>query len=219
MLGKLIVLDGTDASGKATQIKELAKHLTEDGYGVEVIEYPNYNTFFGKLIWRYLNGEFGSAASVSPYLISTVYACDRLQSKEKIKQLLEEGKVVLCNRYTTANMIHQGGKIVGLEDKADFLRWIKEMEFDVFKLAVPDLVLYLDVPIEFGKALQEKKNRPKDIHESSEEHLFDSKKQCETVARFVDNWVKIDCVKNGGLMSVEDVYKLVYDEVKKVLSK
>jgi dTMP kinase len=220
MLGKLIVFDGVDGSGKTTQLAKLSARLKADGRDVECLNYPNMDSFFGELIGKYLKGYFGTSESVSPHLISVVYACDRLLDKEKVKAWLKNGKVVLCKRYTTANMVHQGGKISDLSSKEDFMHWISELEFDVFDLSKPDLVICLDVSLEVEERLIEEKNnnKSKDIHENNHVHLFDAMNQCKLMHKYVENFVKIDCMNDGKLMSVQEIDDLVYKEVKQVLN-
>src|SRR6266567_7862251 len=133
--GKFIVVDGTDGSGKKTQTALLAKRLKKEGYKVKLIDFPQYESnFFGKMVGRYLSGEFGSAEQVSPYLASILYAADRHETKGKIEKWLKEGNIVISDRYASSNQIHQGGKISDVKKRKEFLEWLEEMEFVVFKI-------------------------------------------------------------------------------------
>lgn len=123
MHGKLIVIDGIDGAGKATQTKLLIERLRETGYKTATLDFPQYyNNFFGHLIGRFQNNEFGDAPTASPYLASVLYAADRWETKEKIEKWLEEGRIVILDRYASSNQIHQGGKIFDTEAKKSF--WI-----------------------------------------------------------------------------------------------
>ncbi len=141
--GKLIVVDGADGSGKATQAALLAKALRKRGLGVKMIDFPQYQNFFGALIGRYLAGEFGDFIKLDPYLVSVLYAADRFDSSRQIKNWLDKGYVVIADRYVSANQIHQGSKIEDPKKRKQFLDWLDEMEFQVFAIPRPDLVVYL----------------------------------------------------------------------------
>jgi dTMP kinase len=225
--GKFIVIDGTDGSGKATQVKLLVSRLKKQRIGVKTIDFPQYKkNFFGKMVGRYLSGEFGSSFQVSPYLASILYAADRFECKERIGEWLLKGFVVIADRYASSNQIHQGGKINSHEERKKFLAWLEKMEFKIFSIPRPDAIFYLDVPLEFSLDLLKNKsaqNRKKylngkaDIHESDQRHLICAKQSAIDLVKKNNNWVKINCVKNGLLLSKKEVNDLVWEQIKNIL--
>lgn len=225
--GKFIVIDGIDGSGKATQTKLLLKRLQKEKFKTATIDFPQYyNNFFGKMTGRYLSGEFGLANEVSPYLASILYALDRWESKDFILKELEKGKIIICDRYASANMIHQGGKIKETKKREELIKWLEEMEFEVLKISKPDLVIYLDVPYDVGQKLVDKKskreyikNKKRDIHESDDNHLKNARSQALKLVKKNKNWLKINCVKNNKLLSPEEISNLIWDKLEKVLKK
>ncbi len=147
-VGKLIVIDGIDGSGKATQVALLKKRLQQEGVRVKTIDFPRYyNNFFGGLIGEYLSGKYGDFIAMDPRVASVLYAADRFESSKEIKKWLDEGYVVLADRYVSANQIHQAGKIDEPKVRKEFLAWLDTMEYEVFQIPRPDLVVYLDVPL------------------------------------------------------------------------
>src|SRR3989344_9179485 len=156
--GKLIVIDGIDGSGKATQVKLLAEKLKQLKIPVKTIDFPHYDdNFFGKLIGEYLSGAYGDFIQTDPRVASVLYAADRFESSQQIKNWLAQGFVVIADRYVSANQIHQGGKIADNKKRQDFLRWLDQMEYEIFKIPRPDLVIYLDVPLAVSQAWLEQK--------------------------------------------------------------
>jgi len=221
------VIDGVDGSGKATQTQLLFERLVKSGYKVKKIDFPQYGTnFFGQLVGRYLAGEFGGSADVSPYLASVLYAADRFESSGQIKKWLEKGYIVIADRYVSANQIHQGGKIKNLKERKKFLEWLEKMEFGVFNIPRPQAIIYLDIPLKFSVELLKNKTaksrkkylkNKKDIHESDLAHLINAKKSAVNLIKKNNNWIKIDCVKNGGLLSREQINNIVWNAVKNIL--
>lgn len=222
--GKFFVIDGTDGSGKATQTKLLVSRLQKDGYKVKTIDFPQYkNNFFGKMVGRYLSGEFGSASEVSPYLASILYAADRFESKEQIEKWLKDECVIIADRYASSNQIHQGGKISNPQKRKQFLGWLEEMEFRIFKIPRPDAIIYLDMPLEISqnllkeKAAQDKKKYlkgEKDIHESDKRHLEDAKASAVKIIKSSNNWIKINCAKNGKPLPPEKICEMIREKIK-----
>lgn len=223
MNGKLIVLEATDGSGKATQTARLYEHLSTDGYPIRKIEFPNYASPSSALVKMYLNGDFGSDPNaISPYVASTFYAVDRYASfKKDWEQFYRQGGIVLADRYTTANMVHQAAKIDEEAERERFLAWLWEFEYDILGLPVPDGVIFLDMPPEFSRQLvagREAKagSLRQDIHESDPRH---SKRAYETavwVARKL-GWHHIACVAEGRLRGIEEIHRDVYAHVRDVL--
>ncbi len=225
--GKLIVIDGTDSSGKATQTELLIKHLRKDGRKVKVVDFPDYySNFFGKFIGHCLSEQYYNFVKVHPKIASVLYAADRYESSDKIKKWLEGGNIVIANRYASANQIHQGGKIANTKKRESFLKWLDEMEYGVFKIPKPDAVFFLSVPIPIVMKLIEERNRnsnrsylgkKKDVHEKDKNHMENSRKSALWLSKTQKGWVKIDCTKNGELDSRENIHEEIYAKIKKVL--
>ena len=225
--GKLIVIDGIDGSGKATQVRLLAERLKKEKVKVKTTEFPNYEeNFFGGLIGEYLAGAYGDFFFFFPRVGSVLYAEDRFESKERLHKWLSEGFTVLIDRYASANQIHQGGKIKDIKERKKFLSWLDEMEFSVFKIPKPDLVVYLDVPYEVSKSWLEKKILLKkkkylkgrvDVAEENLTYLKNSRESALLLAKQNKNWSKVTCCKGMVCMSPEQVHEEVFATVNKRL--
>ena len=216
----LIVIDGSDGSGKKTQSDLLLEKLNSTGKKVAFFDFPNYSSFFGKMIAQYLNGEFGDINTVDPHLISLVYASDRLLAKERIVEALKEKKVVVCNRYIPSNLAHQSARVKG--DKENFIDWIRKLEYDTNKMPKADLTIYLHVPFETAQRLVDKKEardytkKKRDIHEADAGYLKKVEEQYEKLCS-ESNWERISCVKEGELLTPEAIHSLVWENVQKIL--
>lgn len=225
--GKLVVIEGTDGSGKSTQTKLLISKLIEFGKAVKSIKYPQHgHPFFGLMVDDYLNNKFGPAGGVNAYLASLLYACDRWESKSQLNNWLNKGCWVIPDRYATSNFGHQLGKIKDDVEKDKFLQWENELEFKVFGIPKPDLVIYLDIPINFVNQLlsversdADKKysQGKKDGHERDIKHLINSQKGYLYCVNKYDYWTKIDCAKDGKLMQPAEIHNLVWQKVKTIL--
>ena len=225
-MGKLFVIDGTDGSGKQTQFDLLKKHLTEDGIEYKTVSFPNYDSPSSSLVKMYLSGEFGeNAKDVSPYIASTFYAADRYATfKKELQEYYENGGVILADRYTTANMVHQAGKITDEEEREKYLNWLFDLEFNIYGLPVPTEVFFLNMPPKkVEELIKNRENKfthsdKKDIHERDSKHLEDSyNAACSLVGKY--NWNEIKCVKENEIRTREDIhneiYNIVYKEVQK----
>jgi dTMP kinase len=225
--GKFIVIDGTDGSGKATQTKFLVERLKKDGFKVKTIDFPRYyNNFFGKFIGEGLTGKYGNWAKLDPHIASTFYAIDRFESSARIKKWLKEGVIVISDRYASSNQIHQGGKILNGKKRLEFLKWLEEMEYGVFEIPRPDRILYLDVPLDLTRKLMEKENKKekkayqkgkKDLHEIDPKHLERAKKSAMKMIEKNNNWTRINCLKAGNLMSIEEISDQIWDNIIKIV--
>ena len=215
--GKLIVLDGIDGSGKATQTKLLVEKLKAEGFSVETMDFPQYeNNFFGQMVRRYLNGEFGPATAVSPYLASVLYAGDRFESSEIIKQWLAEGKIVVLDRYYTSNLIHQSAKLAPSELEA-FIAWDEKMEFEIFKIPRPNLVIYLHLKAEIAHDWITKRGNGHDGHDTLE-HMEIAEKQCLKLVKNL-GWEKIECFAKGNPLTIPEIAESVWQKVESRLPK
>lgn len=227
--GLLIVIDGSDGSGKATQTKLLVDRLQDEGKRVETIDFPQYeNNFFGELLGDCQTGEYGDFAKVDPKIASVIYAADRFESSPKIKKWIVEGAIVVADRYVSANQMHQGGKIKDHEKKRDFLLWLDRMEYEIFQIPRPDVVLYLDVPAPTTKKLLEdnkvemrsKKKYLKrriDLVELNDEYQENSKKAAAEIVKERNKWRRVECTENGELLSRETIHERVYATIEDLI--
>lgn len=222
---KIIAIDGVDSSGKESQVLKLYDRLKEEGYRVRKLSFPNYDSESSALVKMYLNGDFGKNPNdVSPYIASTFYAADRYAGYKTDwgKFYESDADFLIFDRYTTANMVHQAAKIDDIEEKNKFLDWLWDHEFNLYKLPVPDCVLFLDMPPEYGQQLmQERANKitgkqQKDIHERNEDYLIHSYNNALYVAGKY-HWIKINCVENKKIKTIDAIHNEIYLEVKKYL--
>jgi len=211
--GKLIVIDGIDGSGKATQTRLLFDRFKRAGVKVKKIDFPRYyDNFFGQLIGEYLSGRYGDFIKVDPRIASVLFAADRFESSAEIKKWLAAGYVVLADRYVSANQIHQGGKIKSGKERQKFLRWLDEMEYGVFALPQPDVVVYLDVPYQVSQKWLEKKK--KDVAENNLVYLKQSRQCALGLAKTNKNWHKIECCQGNVCLSPKQIHEQVFAIVK-----
>lgn len=226
--GRLIVIDGADGSGKATQAKLLVSALRKKRYNVKTLDFPRYeHNFFGGLIGRCLAGEYGDFIAVNPHIASVLYAADRFESKSLLEKWLKNGCIVVLDRYVSANQIHQGGKIADNKARKKFLEWLDTMEFKVFGLPRPDLVLYLDVPQKIsdvllntgkqGLSVNHYTKGKKDIAENHVQYLQNSRESALKMIKKGNNWKRIVCAHEGTLLSREAIAEMIRKKVKDIL--
>ena len=216
-MGKLFVIDGTDGSGKQTQFKKLQERLTKEGIDYKTVSFPNYDSPSSSLVKMYLAGEFGeNAKQVSPYIASTFYAADRYATfKKELEEYYNNGGTILADRYTTANMIHQAGKIQDKNERKKLLDWIWDFEFNLYGLPVPSEVFLLKMPPEVSiELMKDRENKftheaAKDIHERDKNHLIDAYNAACDVAKDY-GWFTIECVKDGKIRTIEDIHEEIY---------
>ena len=214
----LIIIEGIDGTGKTTQTALLIERLKKKGYQTANLDFPQYNkSLFGKMVARYLKGEFGNSNEVNPYFSSLLYALDRYEAKLKLLQWLKEKKIVILNRYVTANLIHQSIK-VAVKKRAAFIRWIERTEYQILGLPKPNLVVYLSLPYTLACALIEKRGNAKDIHEADKAHLKHAALQGMRLAKKKKNWHTIQCSKGEKILSKkeigEQIWRLVRSNLK-----
>ena len=221
MSGKLIVFEGTDGSGKSTQFKALCDRLTKQGTTYEKLVFPQYKEPSSALIRMYLAGEFGShPGDVNPYAASAFYAVDRYASMKKVwGNYYKDGGLILADRYTTSNAVHQSAKLPEGE-RADFCRWLDEFEHDRLELPRADLVLYLDMPTDFAVKLlrsrEQSTNTTADIHEVDDSYLATCRSAALQAAKVL-GWTVIPCVENGRLRSIEEIHDQIWSLVAPLL--
>ena len=222
--GKLIIIEsGSDASGKATQSNRLYERLINEGKQCMKITFPDYNSDSSALVKMYLNGDFGKDPNdVNPYVSSTFYAVDRYASyKTKWEEFYNNGGIIISDRYTTSNMVHQAAKINN-DEKEKFLDWLYDLEFNIYGIPKPDEIIFLDVDPEVSQELmKDRKNKftgeeAKDIHESNKEYLINSYNNSLYIADKY-NWKVIKCCKDNKLRTIEDINDEIYDNIKKYL--
>ena len=220
--GKLIVIDGPDGSGKTTQFNLLIEKLKSEGIDYATKDFPQYGKKSAGAVEEYLNGTYGTSKQVGPYRASIFFAVDRYDASFEMRQWLNEGKVVLCNRYVTANMAHQGGKIDDPKVRQGYFEWLKELEFNLFKIPQPDVNIFLSVPAEIGQQLVDKKGHrdyvggeKRDIHEADLDHLRDTIRVYLELSRILPNAKLIDCAPDNKLMPQEKVHEKIWNIVSK----
>ena len=216
-MGKLIVIEGTDGSGKSTQFRLLTQRLENEGKAFQKLVFPQYSEPSSALIRMYLGGEFGTKPSdVNAYAASAFYAVDRYASYKKVwGDWYEDGGLVLSDRYTTSNAVHQASKEPE-ETRGAFLKWLYEFEYEKLGLPRPDLTIYLDVPTDFTEKLMRRReadtNTTADIHEQDLSYLATCRRMGKTAAEYY-NWTVIECVKDGAMRSIEDIHEEIYRRV------
>jgi dTMP kinase len=217
---KLFVIEGVDGSGKSTQLKLLSEYLIRKGYNCEFLHFPRTDApYFGELIARFLRGEFGSLNEVDPYLVALLYAGDRKDASEKIREWLGKKKIVLLDRYTYSNIAYQCAKIDDQAAQDKLMKWILKLEFDHFSIPQPDLNLFLDVPFSFTekKLLSARSgddrtylNGTRDIHEESLNFQKKVRDMYLKVTRTDDRLVVVNCRDRNGLMQTpEEISSLI----------
>lgn len=217
--GKIIVIEGTDGSGKKTQTELLYKYLKEQGKNVILQSFPNYESASSAPVKMYLNGELGENANcLDAYATSTLFAVDRVCTWQKLKEAYKNGATIIFDRYVESNMLHQAGKIENKKERNKFVKWLDKFEFETLNLPRPDKIFFLDVPTEISKKLANERQElkagtKKDIHEQDEQHLIHAYNAGKEVAKKY-KWTTISCVdENNNLKPIETIH----EEIKKLL--
>ncbi len=212
-MGYIIVIEGTDGSGKQTQATKLCEKLVALGKNVKRLSFPNYDSPSSAPVKMYLGGELcNNAIELDAYQTSTLYAVDRLCTYQRdLKTHYEAGGIIVFDRYVQSNMLHQAGKIYDLNHRDKFLDWLDNFEFNVLKLPRADKVIFLDVPPEVSKRLANnrlelKAGTKQDIHEKDSNHLLDAYNAGKYVADKY-NWTVINCVENNNLKSINQIHE------------
>jgi dTMP kinase len=202
--GKLIVLDGTDGSGKGTQAALLIAQLVGEGYRAELFDFPRYDEPSAFFVAKYLRGEYGSADYVGAYRASLFYALDRYDASFLLREKLRDGVIVVSNRYVSSNMGHQAGKIADTKERERFMEWLKDLEYRMLGIPTPDITFLLSVPPSIGQQFVDKKETraytkgmKRDIHEADLAHLSRAWNVYREVA-MREGWTVIDCMNVDG---------------------
>jgi dTMP kinase len=224
--GKFIAIEGIDGSGKRTQLDLLARACEARGLAIARISFPRYESFFGKLVGRFLNGDFGPLETVDPHFSALLYAGDRFEAKGEMESALTSGKIVLADRYIASNLAHQSERVAP-EKREEFIAWLKRLEYGIYGLPAEDLVVYLRLPAVQGQRLVGLKSartytsRQHDILEADISHLEQTALMYDRLAT-EPNWVRIDCMDtaNKVLYSPEAIHRSVLQAVEsRLLSK
>lgn len=222
MRGKLILIEGTDCSGKQTQSELLVKRLIESGQKVQRLSFPMYDTPAGKIVGGpYLGKDYISecwftegANNVDPKVASLYYAADRKYNISKVNELLDNGTTVIMDRYTPSNMAHHGGKISDKNERLAFYKWIDTLEYELLELPKPDLSYLLYMPYEFGKKLRDSRSKIEklDEHEKSEANMRNAEKAYLEIAEMY-NFDLLECVKDNEIRTIEDISNELFDRL------
>lgn len=223
--GKLIVIEsGTDGSGKATQSELLYSRLNNEGYSVTKVSFPNYNSPSSTMIKMYLSGEFGEKAEdINPYVISSLFAEDRYFSFIKEwGDKYNNGEIIISDRYTISNLIHQASKLSEEEIK-EYTDWLLDLEYIKYGIPKPDEVIFLNVLPTVSEQLMENRANKftgegvKDIHESNKEYLLKCYNESLKLAN-KHNWAIIDCCEDSKMRTIEDIHNDIYKSIMQTLS-
>ncbi len=218
MRGKFIVLEGTDGCGKGTQTQLLIDYLKQQGIDVEKLDFPNYGNPGAYFVEQYLNGKYGSAKEVSAKKASLFFALDRFDTREKIERLLNQGKVLISNRYVSSNAGHQGGKIRDPKERQKLLDWLYNLEYEILELPKPDFQIYLHIPHDIAQKLVDNKSekereyaqgKKRDIHEEDREHLRNAEESYSYLVETESNWEKVECMENNSLLTVQEIHQKI----------
>lgn len=230
--GKFIIIEGIDGSGKSTQSKLLTKRLKKQGHKTVLIDFPQYGKKSAGLVEEYLIGKYGNSKNVGPYRASIFYACDRYDASFKIRKWLDNGKIVISDRYISSNIGHQGGKISDKKERKKFLKWLYKLEYDIFNIPKPDFSFILKViPSEVQslswKIADKKKDakkkiwlgkRKKDIHDKDLNHLINAQRSyLEAAKEFPNDFKVIECFENGKFLSAKKIHSKIWKIIKKTI--
>ena len=222
--GKFIVIDGTDGSGKGTQTELLVTALKEKGVQVVVTDFPQYGTPSAYFVEKYLRGEYGTAEEVGAKRASLFYALDRFDVAKQMRTWLAEGTYIVSNRYVSASMGHQTGKIEGNEERDKFLDWLDDLEYNICGIPRPNETIFLYVPPEVGQKLVDQKEsraytqgKKRDIHEADIDHLKKASEAYKYVAKKF-NWKTITCAPDGEMLSREEIHTMIMKTVEPLIN-
>lgn len=214
-----MVIDGTDGAGKATQTKLLIRRLKKAGKKVAVFDFPQYGKKSAGAVEDYLNGKYGTALELGPYIPSIFFAVDRFAAKGKLLEFLKKGYIVVSNRYVTANMGHQGGKIRSVVERKKYYKWLQDLEYNFFKIPKPDKTIILHVPPKIAQRLVDKKSKrqylgkkKRDMHENDLGHLQAAERTYLEMARLFKYSV-VKCWQKSSLLSPDAIAGLVWKQI------
>ena len=212
MKGKFIVFEGADGTGKTTQAKLLFDYLKKKKDNAVFFSFPNYKSAWGKMVRRYLDGEFGDVDQVSPYLASMLYAGDRLLESERIKKWQKVGKTIICDRYMVSNIAHQVAKLQTPNSKLQFIKWLEELEYAENKIPKPDFSILLTIPQNIAQKFM--RMRALDIHEKNVSYQKRVAKAFGDYAKQNKNWVVVSNTRGAKLKKIDEVHKEILEILK-----
>jgi len=220
--GKFIVFEGLDGSGKSTQLHLLDKYLKKLNCKTALIDFPQYTKKSAGLIEEYLSGKYGSAEQVGPWRASIFYACDRYDASFEIRKWLEQGKIVISDRYLASNIGHQGGKIKNKKERSKYIKWLYNLEYNIFEVPKPDITIILRTSAELSYKMSVKnidrakkqkaylKNKKRDIHEANLTHLeLALNSYLQAAKEFPKDFKVIECLKNNQLLPPEEIHQKI----------
>jgi len=232
-LGKFVVLEGLDGSGKSTQSKLLVKHLKEEGYEVEIIDFPRHGEKPAWLVDEYLRGKYGTVKEVGPYRASIFYACDRYDAGFQIRKWLKQGRIVIADRYLASNIGHQGGKIKDKKERKKYFDWLYDLEYRILGIPKPDQNIILKTSSEFSLKLANKitdedkkarreaylgKSEKQDIHEKDRNHLQETlKSYLQAAEELPDDFKIIECIENSKLLAPTIIHQKIWKLMEEIL--
>lgn len=218
------MIEGTDGSGKGTQTELLVAHLKQAGHAVEEIHFPQYGQPSAAMVEMYLNGKFGTADEVGPYRASIFYAVDRFAASAQIKNWLNEGKIVIANRYVGSNLGHQGGKIADQSERQKYFDWNYDLEYNIFQIPKPTVNIILHVKPEISQKLVDQKEardylngKKRDIHEDDLNHLKNAESAYLQMAEMFPEFDLVECVENENILPKEQIHEKVWKIIEKHL--
>ena len=219
----LIAIEGIDGSGKGTQAGKLHQKCQQQGISSSLIGFPRYDqTLFGKSIGDFLNGRFGQLDEVNPFLASLLYAGDRFESRDHIFQMLESSQVVIFDRYIPSNIAHQGAKLSGAE-RAEFIQWIEQIEYEIYSMPRLDLAILLDLPADYAQKLVAEKQarsyteKVADLQEADQSYLANVRQVYLHLAEVNPHWQKINSLHENQLRSIEEIGNEIWSHVSGLL--
>ena len=230
--GKFIVIEGLDGSGKATQFNLLIERLEKEGHQVEKIDFPRHGEASAFFADTYLNGKYGTAEEVGPYRGSIFYALDRYDASFNIRKWLAEGKIVVCDRYVASNIGHQGGKIDNSEEREKYLKWLYDLEYNIFEIPKPNINFILktsaETSLKLSKGVPDEikrerirsylGDREQDIHERDEKHLVNTLASYLKLAEEHPSEFKlIECLEDGRLLPIQIIHEKIWESIKEIL--
>jgi dTMP kinase len=220
MSGKLIVIEGADGAGKATQVRLLSERLKSEGVEVETLEFPSPDgTFFGTYIKEWIDESHGNFVDMDPRLAAILFAGDRFEVRDKLVGWLAEGKHVILDRFVSANMLHQGAKIDDIEKRGAFLLWVERLEHEVFKLPRPDVVVYLDMPPEMRHALlTTDESKPNLGHTETDGAYQAAIQNCAKQIAGLEKWRIVSCLMDDKLRSKDNINTELYGIIRPLLN-
>ena len=215
----LIAIEGIDGSGKGTQASRLHDRCQAEGICSSLIGFPRYDqTLFGKSIGDFLNGRFGALDEVHPFLASLLYAGDRFESRDHILEMIKANQIVIFDRYISSNIAHQGAKLSG-DERAEFIQWIEQIEYDLYKMPRLDLTVLLDLPADHAQKLVAEKqarsytDKVADLQEADQSYLANVRQVYQQLADQNQHWQKIESLQEGQLRSIEEIGNEIWSHV------